>query len=355
MTSSSAPSTSKDDEGRLKRLVQFLLGEKGREPTTTVSHRRRSRPGGVGGFAPHAGKDPALPGLAGKTASDASSRRGGGARGGGASPRPFVHPRILDRRIEVIREGGRRRLRRLVAAASVVAAIGLAAAVAYSPVLGVRHVRIAGAQRTTEAEVRSVVHLGADRPMVEVDAQALAGRLRALPWVATARVTREWPSTVRISLTERAAVATLTTTAPCGAPDCVAVVDASGRVLALAPGAEARAAGLVAVTTGAPAGTAGSSLDASAGGALAVAAALPVSLHRRVTSIDAAPDGEVTLHLTPMAAQPAPTVLLGRPDRVADKLTAAATVLAAVKPDGIVTIDVRVPEAPALTRSGSNR
>jgi cell division protein FtsQ len=261
----------------------------------------------------------------------------------------------MDRRIEVTREGGRRRLRRLIAALSMASAVGLAAAVAYSPLLGVRHVRIAGAQRTTEADVRSAVHLGAGRPMVDVDGPALAGRLRALPWVATARVTRRWPATVRIDLTERRPVATLATTAPCGAPDCAALVDATGRVLALVTAAEARAEGVVAVTSVPPAGAPGSRTDAAAAGALTVAAALPVSLHRRVTAVAAGPDGEVTLHLTAMVTQPAPVVLLGPPDRVADKLTAAATVLTAVKQDGLVTIDVRVPEAPALTRSGGTR
>lgn len=266
--------------------------------------------------------------------------------------RRAVHPRIRSRRIEVTREGGRRRLRRLVAVLSVVAVTGVGAGALYSPLLGVRHVRITGARRTGGAEVQSAAGLGSAQPMVGVDTKALSSRLRALPWVATAQVRREWPSTVRIVLTERTPVATMATTAPCGASECAAVVDASGRVLASAPAVEARAAGLVTVVGVGPVGAVGSRTDAGVAGALAVAAALPASLHPRVTAVTAAPDGEITLHLTSVAAQPEAVVLLGGPDRVAEKLTAAATVLADVKPDGIETIDVRVPEAPALTRSG---
>ena len=47
--------------------------------------------------------------------------------------------------------------------------------------------------------------------MIRVDTRRLEQRLDALPWVATATVARDWPSTVGISVRERVPAAVVTT------------------------------------------------------------------------------------------------------------------------------------------------
>ena len=61
--------------------------------------------------------------------------------------RPPIDPRIRDRRIEVIREAGRRRLRVTLVIASAIVVVGLAYLTVRSPLLDVDHIQVTGSQR----------------------------------------------------------------------------------------------------------------------------------------------------------------------------------------------------------------
>jgi hypothetical protein len=94
----------------------------------------------------------------------------------------------------------------------------------------------------------------------------------------------------------------------------------------------------------------GDTLPAEARGALTVAVALPEALRPLVQGVRA-DGGEVVLDLqAPGRGASPPVVRLGLPDRIPDKLTSAATVLARTSVNAVAVLDVRVPESPALTR-----
>ncbi len=92
--------------------------------------------------------------------------------------------------------------------------IGLVAAVLaflgwvvfYSPVLGVRAVDITGLVELPEAQVREVAAVVMGTPLTRVDATSIADRVRGLKPVGAVDVSRVWPSTLRIAVTERVPV-----------------------------------------------------------------------------------------------------------------------------------------------------
>lgn len=256
-------------------------------------------------------------------------------------PVPAIDPRIRARRIAVQRDVGRRRLHRLgfVAGAATLAlcAVGLA----ISPLLDVDRVVVVGAERADPDVVRRAAGVDLEDPLVTLDAAGAAGRVRAVPWVATATVERAWPSTVRISLVEREAVAALLRS-----DGRAALVDAGGRVLADVPAGEV---GVLLVSGLAEPGPPGSTVG-GADGAIDVARGLPASLLPRSHGLRVEPDGTMGLRLALGEGEEPVLVVLGDGRRLPEKLTALTTVLASVPLTDVAVIDVAVPSAPALTR-----
>ncbi|HVF32163.1 MAG TPA: FtsQ-type POTRA domain-containing protein [Acidimicrobiales bacterium] len=254
---------------------------------------------------------------------------------GAAAPRLRMDPRIRERRVAVRRDEGRRRLRLVLAAAGVVAAVALAYGVTRTPLLDVDEVRVVGAVRTTTDDVRLAGGL-ADRPqLADVEPSEVAVLVERLPWVQEAEVVRHWPGTVEVALVERTAVAAL----PAAAGGW-AVVDTSGRVLAIEPAAPE---GMVQVAAP-PAPGPGEQVALAVRSSLVVLDALPPSLSARVNGITLAADGTLDLH-----AMGLPIIRFGPPDQVRPKLVALATLAARTDLRGVDAIDVRVPTAPVLT------
>ena len=104
--------------------------------------------------------------------------------------------------------GGRWPNRRLAAvAAAVVATIVLLVwTVAFSPLLGVRQVRVVGASGAAADQVRAAAHVPGGRPLVRLDTAAITARVARVPAVASAHVDTSFPSTVTITVTLRVAV-----------------------------------------------------------------------------------------------------------------------------------------------------
>ena len=266
-----------------------------------------------------------------------------------------LDPRIRERRIAVRREEGRRRLKfvSLVLAAGLLA--GGALGIAHSPLLTVHHVRVAGALHTSQRDVVAASGVRAGTLMIEVSPGRMDARLRTLPWVATATVSRHWPNTVTIRVSERSALAILPT-----ASGEFALVDETGRVLAVGPaGSLPSMAGpapsppLPVLRGLAPAGPAGSTVDPSGPGrgALELVAAarrdLPAALAARVSGVTLDGDGQLTATVSPAIA-----VRFGPDDQIDAKLLSLRTLLEAADLTGATVIDVRVPDAPVLTRQG---
>lgn len=250
-----------------------------------------------------------------------------------------IDPRIRQRRVEVRREEGRRRLRVLVASVSVAAALALAAGLTRSPLLDVDYVDVRGAEQTPRRALVEASGLDRHPLMVEVDTGRVIRRVEALPWVKDARARREWPATVRIELTERVPAAVL----PVEGGRRWAVTDATGRILAVEP---AKPPELPAIGNIAAVGAPGSSVARDAAAALRVIGALPRELRPRVADVATTSGGEVELQLSP----PGGVVRLGQPESLSLKFSALRTLLEKVDLAAVAVIDLRVPRAPVLTR-----
>lgn len=272
-------------------------------------------------------------------------------RAPGRSQPPPIDPRIAARRAEVqaeAAEGASRRRRRLALVTVVALVVAIAAATALlSPLTSVQVIEVAGAQRTTAAEVRAASGLASRPPMVRVDEAQVRSAIAALPWVKEVELDRQWPRTIVVTVVERSPAAV----APCqvnGASSCL--IDAAGRVLAPLS-ADPKGAATLPRLAGVPAaGPPGATVADAVRGPLAVAVALPEALRPLVVGVRGE-GSEVALDLqAPGRSETPPVIRLGGADRIPEKLTAAATVLARTSVNGVAVLDVRVPESPALTR-----
>ena len=284
----------------------------------------------------------AVTGTAGSGSGGAGTGEGGG--GGDGDDRPVatvveVDPRMRSRRIGVRRDAGRRRLRRVTVALSIVALVMAAAVATRTPLLDVDRITVRGAQRTSVEEVRRAAGVARGEPLLAVDGGAVARRVERLPWVASARVERAWPSTVEVQVTERVPVAVVQVT-----DERAAVVDAEGWVVSI----EERQADAPAqpeeplVLTGIAGRVAeGERLDDDARAALAVAAAVAERMPGEVASVST----ELDATLVDGGA-----IRFGSAEDLAAKVTAAKTVLSDVDLACLELLDVRVPGSPALTR-----
>jgi hypothetical protein len=222
---------------------------------------------------------------------------------------PRIDPRMRARWVRARRAEGRRRLHLVAGLGVVVVVVAAAVGVAASPLLAVRTVVVSGADHETTAQVTAAAGLGSHPPMVTLDTGATERRIDSMPWVASARVSRHWPASVTVDVTERTAVAVVPlSAAPSAAATLSAVsagaptllVDATGRVLGLAHGTvpglpvilDTRAPGpagtwLAGTTSGARRASLATPLDA----ALLLATELPAELSADVVSLQTTPQG----------------------------------------------------------------
>lgn len=242
-----------------------------------------------------------------------------------AAARTPIEPRLRARRIEVARDRGRRRLRRVLGLLAVLALAALAVAATRSPLLDVDRVTVRGTDARAD-EVREAAGVALGEPLVSVDPGAVAGRVEELPWVADARVDRAWSGTIAIAVTARRAIAVV------GAAPGV-VVDADGVAFGPAPAdADLPLLPGAAPEPGAPVA------DRSAP-AVAVLAGLPDDLRGEVAEARA-DDGLVTLVLDDDIE-----VRWGDERQAGPKADALGAVLAEVDRSGVAVIDVTVPRA----------
>jgi cell division protein FtsQ len=249
-----------------------------------------------------------------------------------------MDPRIRERRVAVKRDEGRRRLRLLVAGASVLAVVAVVYAVVRSPLLDVDTIRVRGASNTPPAEVARAGGLDRHPQLVDLDHAKVAARIETLPWVQRATVVRRWPGTVEVTLLERTPLAAVP-----GDGGGWAMVDATGRVLEVDGEAPA---GMPTITAPVAAPPPGSRVSTSTRGALLVLESMPGSLTTRITGIEVDDQGELKLRF-----EGAPPVRFGPPTSVRPKLVAVATLLSRTNLKGATGVDVRVPTAPVLTRT----
>lgn len=177
----------------------------------------------------------------------------------------------------------RRRLRPyLVALLVVVLLVAGGWAVWSSSLLSARSVEVSGTRTLSPAEVRRVARVPLGIPLARVDLDVVRARVENLGMVRAAHVSRSWPHTVHLSVTERAPVAVVNRGSGLQA------VDREGVLF----GHYGRAPrGLPVVRTAPDVGT-GTLAEAGR-----VAAALPPRLLRRVTFIAVGSVDRITVNL----------------------------------------------------------
>jgi cell division protein FtsQ len=175
-------------------------------------------------------------------------------------------------------------MRRWVALSVVAGVVLVAAAVWWTPLLGVRSVDVSGARQLTADQVRAAASVPEGTPMLRLDLRSIQLKVRLLARVASVRVLREWPSTVHIEITERRPIGYLAES------DGTHLVDATGMdyatVAAPPPGLPR-----IVLTTVAPS-------DQRTEAVVGVLRALPAQLRSLVVTVTAGTPGSVTLGLT---------------------------------------------------------
>lgn len=77
----------------------------------------------------------------------------------------------------------------------------------YSSALGVDHIEVRGARAMSVTTVEEVLAIPEGTPLARVDLSAAEAALENITQIESARLTRDWPRTLVVQLTERTAVA----------------------------------------------------------------------------------------------------------------------------------------------------
>lgn len=75
----------------------------------------------------------------------------------------------------------------------------------HAPFLRVDGVQLVGNSRTTSGAIMASLELGEEQALVSVDTDRAERAIEQLPWVEEVKVSRKWPSTVRVTIRERSA------------------------------------------------------------------------------------------------------------------------------------------------------
>lgn len=214
-----------------------------------------------------------------------------------------------DTRAARARRKGRRDPRRRRRLAVVLGALGLlvvlAAVVVFSPLFQVRTIDVEGTGHLTPEEVISAASLVEGQNLLFADTGDAARSVSELPWVAKVTVSRDWPSGVRVNITEYNAVGVV------DGDDGPLVINERGRVFLRGESPEG------AVQVQASADDSGA-LEAAG----TVLGALPEELRGTVEEVDASSAEEVTLRFAEGRE-----VYWGSADRAEEKAEATRVVL----------------------------
>jgi cell division protein FtsQ len=240
-----------------------------------------------------------------------------------------IDPRIRERRIEVIREAGRRRLRITLIVASAIIVIGLAFLAIHSPLFDVDHVRVTGNQRESATDVQNAARVDFGDPLLFVDTGAIARRVEQLPWVERAVVHRDFPGTLTITITD------FVPTAYVRRPDGrVVLIASNGRAVALSQSTPAVAVEIRGLRVAPPIGSLVSPPEAAD-----LMRHLPARLRAQVSAIDIGDTFALGLRAGGQ-------VRLGTLDDLRAKGFAALGVLDHLAGQEFSYIDVSAPQAP---------
>jgi cell division protein FtsQ len=95
----------------------------------------------------------------------------------------------------------------VVALLAIVAAIGLGLILYFTPLMAARNVLVIGTGAVTQQDVLAAAQVRPRTPLLQINTDEVADRVATIRQIASARVQREYPSTLRITITERIPVA----------------------------------------------------------------------------------------------------------------------------------------------------
>jgi cell division protein FtsQ len=153
----------------------------------------------------------------------------------------------------------------------------------YSSAFAVAGVRVSGADTVPVATIEQTAEAPVGTALAKVDLRAIADRVRTIPAVEDAQVTRAWPNKIVIVVTERVPVVVVTDGSR------FELVDATGTAFKTLPD---RPAGLP------EAKVTGTRRDVTVRSVVTVSAALPDTLRAQVGTISAASPDSITLNLS---------------------------------------------------------
>jgi cell division protein FtsQ len=84
--------------------------------------------------------------------------------------------------------------------------VGLGLLLYFTPIMSVRSTAVTGLAAVTQEEVVTAAAVAPGTPLLQVDTDAVAERVAEIRRIATARVQRQYPSTLRITVVERVPV-----------------------------------------------------------------------------------------------------------------------------------------------------
>lgn len=251
--------------------------------------------------------------------------------------------RIRDRRRSVSRQRGRRRSGLVLIAVLVLAAAGAFLWLRSSDVFAVKQVTATVTQCVSKEDIAQAASPAVGESLLRLSTQEIEQALMALPYVRSAKVYREFPNTLQVSLDEYEPVARLK-----GSGDALWLIGDDGRVLEKAKAPRGVSLPLI-ISVASTEPVVGKSVSGSVADALSLVALLEteevVAALPEVRQIEVSSSGGLTLRL-----ERDMELRLGQATRLEDKLRVAAVMMKQYlsHDDQIEYMDVSVPERVAV-------
>ncbi|MBT95342.1 MAG: hypothetical protein CL431_05180 [Acidimicrobiaceae bacterium] len=248
-----------------------------------------------------------------------------------------IDPRIQERRIEIIRAKGKRRLRILLMFILLILLSVAGLFISKSSLLDVDEIVIVGAEGELAEAILNQANISKSKPILEVDVTAVTSRIEEIPYINEARINRSFGGKITILVSLRKPTVVLQNFGDW------LLIDSEGRLLERIsemspslryPVIEGNFSDL----------QIGEWLPEQALSAVELANNLPPVLLADTSSI--LPGEEIELVLFGQGK-----VLFGNNQALESKIVAVSTILEQVNLAGLIHIDVRTPDKPVLCRS----
>ena len=248
-----------------------------------------------------------------------------------------IDPRIQERRIEIIRAKGKRRLRMLLMAVLLVLLLLAAVLISKSSLLDVDEVVVVGVDSQLEELTVTVANIPKSKPLLEVDTEAISTRIQKIPSVRDAKVSRSFGGKVTISVMLREPSVLLSNLGQWF------LIDLDGRVLERVPELPPNLEYPI-VEGNFDNLKVGEWVPDQALFAIELAANLPPVLLADISFVSLSEGIELILFGEGK-------ILFGDDQALVSKILAASTILDQVDLAELIHIDVRTPDKPVLCRS----